>query len=125
MTFDDDLGHVDQVVVAAGSRVTKPADPVRNDYHFDGWYISGSATAWNFSNVVTGNLNLKAHWSEIIEESQPEPEAPKTEAIRAPKTDDEFFTDLYFWMYISMAVFGIICVAGYGYQRKIRRSKNR
>lgn len=55
--------------VEYGQKVTKPADPTRTGYTFDGWYAPGMADAgdlWNFENgVVTGALTLKAKWTPI------------------------------------------------------------
>ncbi len=42
------------------------ATPARSDYTFDGWYTSASGgTKVTSSSIVTGNVTLYAHWTEI------------------------------------------------------------
>ena len=49
--------------VKAGTSVTKPEDPTRDHYSFDGWYTDETyETAWNFDNPITENLTLYAKW---------------------------------------------------------------
>lgn len=50
--------------IESGSKVTKPADPVRSGYIFGGWYREGSCTTkWNFeSDTVTSSVTLYAQW---------------------------------------------------------------
>ena len=48
--------------VASGRTATQPADPVRTGYTFAGWY--NGDTAYNFSNAVTRNITLTAHWTQ-------------------------------------------------------------
>ena len=72
VTFDDATGNtakgtesnVTQVVVATGAKVAKPADPKLDGYDFDGWFISGTDTKWNFDTAVTSDITLVAHWDE-------------------------------------------------------------
>ncbi len=55
--------------VEYGQKVTKPNDPTRTGYTFDGWYGPGMTDAgelWNFeSGVVTKALTLTARWTPI------------------------------------------------------------
>ena len=56
--------------VNAGEVVVQPADPTREGYEFGGWYTDVACiNAWNFDNVVTGNLDLYAKWTAIFQES--------------------------------------------------------
>ncbi len=50
--------------IESGSKVTKPADPVRSGYIFGGWYRESSCTTkWNFeSDTVTSSITLYAQW---------------------------------------------------------------
>ena len=51
------------VTVAEGGKLTKPADPTRAHYTFDGWYVDADLTvAYDFNAVVTGQLTLHAKW---------------------------------------------------------------
>ena len=53
--------ETDVHLVANGGTVTKPADPTKDGYDFDGWY--NGDTPWSFDQTVTKNLTLTAHWS--------------------------------------------------------------
>jgi uncharacterized repeat protein (TIGR02543 family) len=57
-------GAISNVVsVAVGSPVPKPADPVREDNEFKGWFTAPEGgTEWNFSTPVTANMVLYAQW---------------------------------------------------------------
>ena len=62
VTFDTDGGTaVAPITVAQGEAVNKPLTS-KSNYRFDGWYISGTDTKWNFSDPITENLVLKAKW---------------------------------------------------------------
>ena len=53
--------------VRDGENATKPADPVKEGYAFDGWKEDGATANFNFeTDVVTKDLNLKAQWKEIF-----------------------------------------------------------
>jgi len=51
--------------VAGGSKITKPTDPTRADYIFDGWFKEvGYINAWDFSaDTVTRDITLYAKWA--------------------------------------------------------------
>ena len=54
------------VKVADGAMVAKPADPMRNDWTFEGWFTTATGTtAYIFNTSVTANITLYAKW-EII-----------------------------------------------------------
>lgn len=49
--------------VESGQTVTKPSDPTRAGYSFDGWYTDAMFTQeYDFSSPVTADLVLRAHW---------------------------------------------------------------
>ena len=52
--------------VKDGSKLTKPANPVKADFVFNGWYEDVSLqTKWDFDNgIVTGDMFLYAGWIE-------------------------------------------------------------
>jgi len=62
VTFDvdGDKEAVDPVLVEPGGLVTRPTDPQKTHYTFDGWYSNDTYnTAWDFaSDVVNGNVTL-------------------------------------------------------------------
>lgn len=59
---------VDSVIVAKGSTITKPADPTRDGFVFDGWFKDEECTqAWNFeTDVLNANTTLYAKWAEAM-----------------------------------------------------------
>ena len=46
-----------------GAPATKPADPTKDHFRFDGWY--NGADAYDWSANVTGDLTLTAHWTQL------------------------------------------------------------
>ena len=62
------------VEVANGSKLTKPEDPIRKNYEFQGWYLETAClNAWDFNNTVEGNMRLFAKWGYGVVEEDPEP----------------------------------------------------
>ncbi len=67
VTFDSQGGSaVSPIIVTLGEKATKPGNPTKSGYTFDGWYKErGCTTAWNFdTDTVTGNITLYAKWTE-------------------------------------------------------------
>jgi uncharacterized repeat protein (TIGR02543 family) len=71
VTFDAMGGSsVPTQTVAIGSKVTRPANPTRSGYTFDGWYKDGGSSTgsftqpWNFdTDVVNNKVTLYAKWN--------------------------------------------------------------
>jgi uncharacterized repeat protein (TIGR02543 family) len=64
--FDSQNGSaIDSQTVAHGGKVTEPADPIREDYTFGGWFKeSGCTDDWIFAtDKVTANITLYAKWT--------------------------------------------------------------
>ena len=65
VTFLSDGGtEIDSQSVANCNRAVKPDDPEKEGYAFEGWYIQGTDTEYNFTLPVTSNLTLEARWSQ-------------------------------------------------------------
>ena len=67
VTFDTDDGSTApaaQHFQSDGGKVTRPADPTKAGYAFINWY--NGDTEYDFSQTVTEDLNLKAHWLKTI-----------------------------------------------------------
>lgn len=73
--FVDDTGNIYKLVeVAEGSCVSKPQDPVREGYTFDGWFMDeDGAQAYDFNTPVDADLTLYAHWTKEDTEPTPNP----------------------------------------------------
>ena len=66
VTFNTNGGStVESVAVEDGKTVAKPADPTKDGYTFDGWYVDEAlTTAYDFNTAVTDNITLYAKWTE-------------------------------------------------------------
>ncbi|KAK3604871.1 hypothetical protein CHS0354_000534 [Potamilus streckersoni] len=67
VTFDSKGGtSVGSVTVTSGSKVTKPKEPTRAGYDFDGWYKEEASTnVFNFdTETIKANIILYAKWAE-------------------------------------------------------------
>ncbi len=67
VTFHPNNGQNNSTqTVTDGSKLTKPADPAKSGYKFDGWYTdSDLKTAYDFSKVVTSDMDLYAKWTKV------------------------------------------------------------
>lgn len=54
-------GDNNEVVVDENDRVSRPSDPVREGYTFDGWYYAGEK--FDFSTKITKDMTLEARWT--------------------------------------------------------------
>ena len=63
VTFDSSEGSkVDSQTVKEGDPVSKPDNPTREGYDFQGWLLNGQAYDWN--TPITGDITLTASWTE-------------------------------------------------------------
>jgi uncharacterized repeat protein (TIGR02543 family) len=63
-TFDSDGGtSIASQTIGYWDKVTKPADPVKEGYTFDGWFNNG--TEYDFGQCIKKDVTLKAKWTEI------------------------------------------------------------
>ena len=66
VTFDSAGGSaVESQTITVGGNATKPADPTRSGYTFDGWYLD--STAFDFSKPVEEDITLTAHWKQVTQ----------------------------------------------------------
>ena len=63
VTFNSDGGSaVANQIVTEGNKATKPTEPTREGYKFKEWQLNGNK--YDFNNVVTGDITLKAVWED-------------------------------------------------------------
>ena len=57
------IENIKNASVEEGSKLTKPADPTKDGFAFDGWYTdSGLNNPMDFNTPITGKLDLYAKW---------------------------------------------------------------
>ena len=79
VTFNSNGGStVASQTVKYNEMATKPNDPTRSGYTFNGWYDKELKTAYDFSTPVTGNITLYAQWTRNY---TPRPYTPPTVVI--------------------------------------------
>lgn len=82
VTFDSMGGsEVPTEVVEEGNKVTKPADPTKENYVFDGWYLTDSyKKAFDFDTEIYTDYVLYAKWKsdDVTPDPEPEPEPSVT-----------------------------------------------
>lgn len=75
---------VTELKVQFGEKLTRPEDPVRDGYSFEGWYKDIHLTEkWNFEqDTVQGNMSLYAKWKEnnVKEDTENVPGVTEDEA---------------------------------------------
>ena len=64
VTFDTDGGSfIPSMSIEEGHAIEAPDTPTKEGYIFDGWELDGDL--YNFSDLVSGNIILRAKWREI------------------------------------------------------------
>ncbi len=68
VTFDSNGGSaVTAQTIEEGQKATKPADPTKAYYAFDGWYSDSNLTqAFDFNTPITGDTTIYAKWDVVI-----------------------------------------------------------
>ena len=66
VSFDSDGGNYtpENQKLNLGNQAVKPNVPSRSGYTFDGWYYGN--TKWDFTEEVTKDMALKAHWTKAV-----------------------------------------------------------
>ena len=69
VTFETNGGSaVVSQKVADGNKATKPADPTKDGYTFEGWYKDAALTvAFDFETAITADITLYAKWTQKAE----------------------------------------------------------
>lgn len=62
--FDSAGGSsVSSQTIYENGKVTRPSNPTKSGFTFDGWYLNN--VEYNFNSVVTSNMTLVAHWTSV------------------------------------------------------------
>jgi uncharacterized repeat protein (TIGR02543 family) len=67
LNYEGAAAAIDPQTVTPGGTATAPADPVRTDYAFAGWYTDKEGTtAFDFTGAVNADTTLFAKWAEAV-----------------------------------------------------------
>ncbi len=133
VSFESNGGSVvSPVTVVNGRTIKQPADPVRNNYHFAGWYSDEAlSVSYSFSTPVISDIVLYAKWEEQVLPPEPTPapvpgegggsSSSQADSSKAstPKTGDN--VTLAFWL--LGAALGMVFLALGGARLFLQRSK--
>ena len=96
VTYHFNNGAADwSVVVADGAAATRPGDPVRDGYTFNGWYTDAECTAaYDFAveGGVTADLDLYAGWTEVETPDPGDDNDDDDDNVTVPDDDDDVGT---------------------------------
>ena len=67
VTFEVNGGSaINKLTIKAGDKVTKPADPTKEDYIFSGWYSDANCTiSFDFTKEITTSTTIYAKWTAV------------------------------------------------------------
>lgn len=58
--------NIANVTTNSDGKVTRPQDPIKEGYTFDGWYMDEACTKeFSFDTVLTGNITIYAKWTAV------------------------------------------------------------
>ena len=85
--------------VPSGGQASRPKDPARDGYLFNGWFTGNTAVAYDFSQPVTGNITLTAKWTRITSSWSLKPTSGPAEGgtritLTTPTTSDIRFSHI-------------------------------
>ena len=101
VTFNDPDGNTNtpSQSVPGGGQASRPKDPARDGYLFNGWFTGNTAVAYDFSRPVTGNITLTAKWTRITSSWSLKPTSGPAEGgtritLTTPTTSDIRFSHI-------------------------------
>ncbi len=65
--FYSDGNVYETIDIRKNRPMKRPENPLKDGYVFLGWYDE-SGNIWNFNTSVSKNMNLVAHWGQIVKE---------------------------------------------------------
>ena len=101
VTFNDPDGKTNtpSQSVPSGGQASRPKDPSRDGYLFNGWFTGNTAVAYDFSQPVTGSITLTAKWTRITSSWSLKPTSGPAEGgtritLTTPTTSDIRFSHI-------------------------------
>ena len=111
VTFNDPDGktRTPSQSVPSGGQASRPKDPSRDGYLFNGWFTGNTAVAYDFSRPVTGNITLTAKWTRITSSWSLKPTSGPAEGgsritLTTPTTSDIRFNHIETGLNLSLAM---------------------
>ena len=91
VTFNSNGGNaVPNKTVNSGSKLAKPADPVKEGFVFAGWFTDAALTAeYDFDKIVTASFTLYAKWTEKATPTITPTPTPTTTTTLTPTPADQ------------------------------------
>ena len=95
VTFDTQGGNeIESVRVKRDETVSRPTDPTREGYVFEGWFTDADCTdAFDFDTKITKNMTLYAKWTEKATDPTNPAEPEKWENPFTDVHEDDWFYD--------------------------------
>ena len=101
VAFNDPEGNTStpSQSVPGGGQASRPKDPSRDGYLFNGWFTGNTAVAYDFSQPVTGSITLTAKWTRITSSWSLSPTSGPAEGgtritLTTPTTSDIRFSHI-------------------------------
>ena len=101
VTFNDPEGktRTPSQSVPGGGQASRPKDPARDGYLFNGWFTGNTAVAYDFTRPVTGSITLTAKWTRITSSWSLKPTSGPAEGgtritLTTPTTSDIRFNHI-------------------------------
>ena len=115
VAFNDPAGNTStpSQSVASGGQASRPEDPARDGYLFDGWFVKDAngdpKVAYDFTQPVTGSITLTARWTKITSSWSLKPTSGPAEGgtritLTTPTTPDIRFSHIETGTYASLAM---------------------
>jgi hypothetical protein len=70
VTFVDGTETLEAQPVQYNAKATKPEDPIKEWYKFNGWFASEETVSYDFDKPVTKDIALTADWIKLINEEE-------------------------------------------------------
>ena len=91
VTFETNGGSsIEDATVESGAVVTRPTDPTKSGFAFDGWFIDENLTeAYDFETPVSANITLYAKWAAVDKSTLPDAIAAANTAKEGVEASDK------------------------------------
>lgn len=97
VTFDENGGSdVADLKIENGNKISTPI-PYKKGYYFTGWYLNDKE--WDDENLVTNDITLKAHWSDLMFVSDPNQKSNPFTTNEVLEKGTKVITHKYFSIY--------------------------